>query len=356
MKKILIQEDEKSQILQKHQDFKKVLQENLENLNRGLIQEQVQTGVVSDPILNGAIAAGCISGGQVITYGGKPTYYKVATKDNGQKFIVGDKLLINADFTYDVLSKDNVKKGSFKWACPNMNAAAEAQQQKSVEQIKVEYKNKYGAQEYSEIQYKTKADDPSFYKKVPLKGVDTGFLYIPQFKKEFLAVKPEDYPEGSPERDILNGLVKQGYILNPTPLQKTSLDKVKFDSEQLQGLFPNGIVAYIDRKGLFNKRNDAGAVDADLDVTKSEINTKECKDLINQYWENYRDDISGDTIEFNKMKAQIMACKRRYYPNRWGLLGIAGNQIDKKLDVLSRKANEFDGLRAPSRTSKWLLN
>lgn len=355
MKKILIQEDEKSQILQKHQDFKKVLQENLENLNRGLIQEQVQTGVVSDPILNGAIAAGCISGGQVITYGGKPTYYKVATKDNGQKFIVGDKLLINADFTYDVLSKDNVKKGSFKWACPNMNAAAEAQQQKSVEQIKVEYKNKYGAQEYSEIQYKTKADDPSFYKKVPLKGVDTGFLYIPQFKKDFLA-KSEEYSEGSPQKEILNKLEEKGYIVNPTPLQKTSFRQLKLDSDNpdLGGLFPNGIVVYIDPRGLFNKTSkDAEGKPL---TASGEINTKECKDLINQYWENYRDDISGDAIEFNKMKAQVMACKRRYYPNRWGLLGIAGNQIDKKLDVLSRKANEFDGLRAPSRTSKWLLN
>lgn len=356
MKKMLIQEDEKSQILQKHQDFKKVLQENLESLNRGLIQEQVKTGVVSDPVLDGAIAAGCVTGGQVISYGGKPTYYKVATKDNGQKYLIGDKLLINADFTYDVLGKDNVKKGTYKWACPNMNAATERAQQQSVEELKTEYKTKYGAQEFTELTYKTKADDPTFYKKIPFKGVDTGFLYIPQFKKEFLATDVNDYPKGSPEREILDGLVAQGYVLNPTPLQKTSFRQVKFDNEQLKGLFPNGIVAYMDPRGLFTKRNDAGAVDADLDTTKSQINPKECKDLINQYWENYRDDISGTDIEFNKMKAQVIACKRRYYPNRWGLLGIAGGQIDKKIDVLSRKANEYDGLTTPSRTSKWLLN
>jgi hypothetical protein len=356
MKKILIQEDEKSQILQKHQDFKKILQENLENLNRGLIQEQVQTGVVSDPILNGAIAAGCISGGQVISYGGKPTYYKVATKDNGQKYLTGDKLLINADFTYDVLSKDNVKKGSFKWACPNMNAATEKQQQKSLDDIKNEYKNQRGAQEYSQLLYKAEKDNPNFYKKVPLKGVDTGNLYIPQFKKEFLAVKPEDYPEDSPEREILQGLVDQGYILNPSPLQKTSFRQHKLDKDnpELGGLFPNGIVVYIDPRGLFNKTSK-DAEGKPLTAT-GEINVKECKTLINQYWEDYRDDISGDAIEFNKTKAQVMACKRRYYPNRWGLLGIAGNQIDKKIEVLSRQANEFDGLRAPSRTSKWLLN
>ena len=351
MKKILIQEDEKSQILQKHQDFKKVLQENLENLNRGLVQEQVKTGVVSDPILDGAIAAGCISGGQTISYGGKPAYYKVAKKDRDNKYIVGDKILLYNDFSYDVLSKDNIKKGTYKWACPNMNAASEKAQQKSVGELKIEYKDKYGAQEFAELTYKTKADDPTFYKKIPLKGVDTGFLYIPQFKKEFLATKPQDYPEGSPERDILDGLVAQGYILNPTPLQKTSFRQVKFDNEQLKGLFPNGIVAYMDPRGLFKQTGATGE-----QLPAGEINPKECKNLINTYWENYRDDIAGTDIEFNKMKAQVMACKRRYYPNRWGLLGIAGGQIDKKIDVLSRKANEFDGLTTPSRTSKWLLN
>jgi len=352
MKKMLIQEDEKSQILQKHQDFKKVLQENLKSLNRGLIQEQLKTGVVSDPILDGAIAAGCVTGGQVIRYGGKPTYYKVATKDNAQKYIIGDKLLINADFTYDVLSKDNVKKGTYKWACPNMNAATEKVQQKSMDDLKNEYKDKYKAQEYSELQYKSKADDPSVYKKIPFKGVDTNFLYIPLYRKEFLATKPDDYPEGSPEREILQKLVAQGYIIDPTPLQRTGLTPVKFDNEQLGGLFPNGIVAYIDKRGLFKKTDEK----SEQLPAGGEINPQECKKLINQYWEDYRDDISGDDVEFNKKKAQVIACKRRYYPNRWGLLGLAGNQIDKKIDVLSRKANEYDGLTTPSRTSKWLLN
>jgi len=75
MKKIVIQEDEKSSILQKHEDFKKILQENLDHLNRGLVQEQLSTGVISDPVLDGAIKAGCISGGSTITYGGIQAYF-----------------------------------------------------------------------------------------------------------------------------------------------------------------------------------------------------------------------------------------------------------------------------------------
>ena len=221
-----------------------------------------------------------------------------------------------------------------------------------MDDLKNEYKDKYKAQEYSELQYKSKADDPSVYKKIPFKGVDTNFLYIPLYRKEFLATKPDDYPEGSPEREILQKLVAQGYIIDPTPLQRTGLTPVKFDNEQLGGLFPNGIVAYIDKRGLFKKTDEK----SEQLPAGGEINPQECKKLINQYWEDYRDDISGDDVEFNKKKAQVMACKRRYYPNRWGLLGLAGNKIDKKIDVLSRKANEYDGLTTPSRTSKWLLN
>jgi len=352
MKKILIQEDEKLQILQKHKVFKKVLQENLENLNRGLVQEQLATGVVTDPILNAAQAAGCISNGNLIKYQGKATYFKVATKDSDKnRYKQGDKLLIYPDYTYTVLGPDNVKKGTYSWTCPEINKTAETKKLQSTNLSKDELKQKYGAQEYSEIENKKEADNPNFYKKIPQDGVDTGFLYIPVYQKELLGTS--GYTANSPQSEIIKALQKKGYILNPSPLEKTSFRKVKFENEELGGLFPNGIVAYIDPKNLFAKTATDGST---LDNATSVINTKECKMVINQYWENYRDDITGTDVEFNKLKAQVMACKRRYYPNRWGLLGIAGNQIDKKIDVLSRKANEFDGLTTPSRTSKWLLN
>jgi hypothetical protein len=353
MKKMLINEDEKSKILEKHVDFKKVLQESLESLNRGLVQEQLATGVVTDPILNGAEAAGCISGGRIIMYGGKPAYVKIATKASPGRYDVNDRIVVYNNYTYDVISSKLTKKGTFNWNCSGINKSAEEKQSQSITQLKDEFKKKKGAQEYSELEFKTEADNPSFYKKIPFKGVDTGFLYIPNKDREFLATDEKTYDEKTPQGEILKALKDKGYILNPTPLQKTSFRKIKFENEELGGLFPNGLIAYIDPKNLFAKQATDGSV---LDATTSVINTKECKEYINQYWENYRDDITGTEIEFNKLKAQVMACKRRYYPNRWGLLGIAGNQIDKKIDVLSRKRNEFDGLTTPSRTSKWLLN
>lgn len=351
MKKMLINEDEKLQILEKHGDFKKTLQENLENLNRGLVQEQLATGVVTDPILNGAEAAGCITSGRIIMYGGKPAYVKIATKSVPGRYDVDDRIVIYNDYTYEVISPKLTKKGKFNWSCPGINKAAETKKLQSTNLSKDELKQKYGAQEYSEIENKKEADNPNFYKKIPQDGVDTGFLYIPVYQKELLGTS--GYTANSPQSEIISALQKKGYILNPSPLQKPSLRKVKFENEELGGLFPNGIIAYIDPKKLFAKNATDGST---LDKATSVINTKECKDIINQYWEDYRNDETGTDVDFNMLKAQVMACKRKYYPNRWGLLGLANNQIDKKIDVLSRKANEYDGLTTPSRTSKWLLN
>lgn len=327
MKNNIISESDITEILSMHKSLKEQ-----DNAKAGL---DASSDVVK---LRKAITAGCLKGGRILTNANQTKYVYRATSKSGK--IV--------DFTADMNYKFDDGSKTGKWKCDEIaqmdanvakTTAQTAQQQKNSDTKKEEYKKQYGAQEYSEILYKTKADDSTFYEKIQFPGVETGFLYIPKKEKGF--INPDNTAYSEAQKDIIQGLKDQGYIVNPTPLQKTSYKQVKFDenSEELRGLFPNGIVAYIDPKNLI-----------------TDINPKVCKEYINQYWENYRDDDSGNVIEFTKNKAQVMACKRRYYPNRWGLLGLAGNQIDKKIDVLSRKANEFDGVTTPSRTSKWLLN
>jgi hypothetical protein len=323
MKNNIISESEITEILTMHKSLKE--QDNTK-LNSDVTADLV--------LLRKAITAGCLKSGKILTNPTQTKYVYRATTKSGK--IV--------DFTADMNYKFQDGSDSGKWKCDEIaqidaKTAETAQQQKNTSVKKDEYKKQYGAQEYSEILYKTKADDSTFYEKIQFPGVETGFLYIPKKEKGF--INPDNTAYSEAQKDIIQGLKDQGYIMNPTPLQKTSYKQVKFDenSEELRGLFPNGIVGYINPSDL---------------VTN--IDPKICKRAINQYWESYRDDISGNVIEFTKNKAQVMACKRRYYPNRWGLLGLAGNQIDKKIDVLSRKANEFDGVTTPSRTSKWLLN
>jgi hypothetical protein len=327
MKNNIISEADITEILSMHKSLKE--------------QDKAKDGLdaSSDVVkLRKAITAGCLKGGRILTNANQTKYVYRATSKSGK--IV--------DFTADMNYKFDDGSKTGKWKCDEIaqmdanvakTTAQTAQQQKNSDTKKEEYKKQYGAQEYSEILYKTKADDSTFYEKIQFPGVETGFLYIPKKEKGF--INPDNTAYSEAQKGIIQGLKDQGYIMNPTPLQKTSYKQVKFDenSEELRGLFPNGIVGYINPSDL---------------VTN--IDPKICKRAINQYWESYRDDISGNVIEFTKNKAQVMACKRRYYPNRWGLLGLAGNQIDKKIDVLSRKANEYDGLTTPSRTSKWLLN
>ena len=341
MKNNIISETDITEILSMHKFLK---EQNKDKAGLDVSADVVQ--------LRKAITAGCLKGGKILTNANQTKYVYRATTKSGK--IV--------DFTADMNYKFDDGSKTGKWKCDEIAqmadkaaklADAATKEGTNLETLKNEYKKKFSAQEYSEIEFKTKADDPTFYKKIPFKGVDTGFLYIPNKDREFLAVSYSGYTKDTPQYEILKALSDKGYILNPTPLEKTSFRKVKFENEELGGLFPNGIIAYIDPKKLFTKTDDQGVA---LDGAKSTINTKECKDFINQYWENYRDDITGTDVEFTKLKAQVMACKKRYYPNRWGLLGLDGNRIDKKIDVLSRKANEYDGLTTPSRTSKWLLN
>lgn len=120
-KKFIINEEEKSEILKKHTDFKKILEEELSNLSRGLIQEQFNTGIVSDPLLSAAEKAKCISNGRMISWEGKPGYFKVATADREGRFSIGDKLVIYNDYTYEVYPKDGSKRKKFTWSCPQIN-------------------------------------------------------------------------------------------------------------------------------------------------------------------------------------------------------------------------------------------
>jgi hypothetical protein len=329
MKNNLISESDITEILSMHKSLKEQ-----DNAKSGL---DASSDVVK---LRKAITAGCLKGGRILTNANQTKYVYRATSKSGK--IV--------DFTADMNYKFDDGSKTGKWKCDEIakmevktaqTTADTAKKAQSLTDKIAEYKLQRGAQEYKDILYKNDANDPTFYQKIPVEGVETGFLYIPKKDKEYLNTNLETKGYTEAQKDVLSGLTSQQFVLNPTPLQITAYQKVKFDanSEELQGLFPNGIVAYIDPKNLI-----------------TDINPKVCKNYINQYWESYRDDISGNVIEFTKNKAQVMACKRRYYPNRWGLLGLANNQIDKKIDVLSRKANEYDGLTMPSRTSKWLLN
>ena len=118
MKKILISEQEKNEILNKHKNFKKILENELEKLNRGLTLEQTS----DKDVLDAAETVGCLRNGKIETIGGKEGYVKIAKGSIPNIIEVGDKVVQYADFTFFVYPKGSqTPKGPYKWECDKLD-------------------------------------------------------------------------------------------------------------------------------------------------------------------------------------------------------------------------------------------
>jgi hypothetical protein len=311
--KFIIKEEEKSEILKKHTDFKKTLQEELSNLNRGLVNEQFNTGVVKDPLLAAAEKAKCISGGKQITWEGKPGYYKVATADREGRFSIGDKLVIYNDYTYEVYPKDGSKRKKFTWSCPQINQDSEAQ---TAAAKKAEEDKKAAEQQ--------------------------GMTFR--------------------QKQFTDGLVAQGYVINPSEWEITSKRLEKEDIEKIPGLkdlFKNGLNVYFDPTKIKGS-NIAGYKERAASMTP-DVNS--CKDFVETYWDDYKGGGEGNLqdTQFVDVRKKVQACANKYYP-KWnglegGVLGIGSgqNHLNNIIDVLTGRKTDYKGTGIPSRTTGWLL-
>lgn len=118
MRKILISEQEKNEILNKHKNFKKILENELEKLNRGLTLEQTS----DRDVLDTAETMGCLRNGKIEPIGGKEGYVKIAKGSIPNVIEVGDKVVQYADFTFFVYPKGSqTPKGPYKWECDKLD-------------------------------------------------------------------------------------------------------------------------------------------------------------------------------------------------------------------------------------------
>jgi hypothetical protein len=130
--KILITEQEKNEILNKHKNFKKILENELSKLNRGLVIEQDNNEkVVID--LDSAKKNGCLTNGNFDNRSGKRVWIKKAKNANPGKFEIGDEIVQYGDGTYEVYSPTNpsTPKGKFKWRCPDNKSKYELDREKT---------------------------------------------------------------------------------------------------------------------------------------------------------------------------------------------------------------------------------
>lgn len=337
MKRIVLQESEKTEILNQHNRFKNILKETLDKKNKGLgiddsLLEQTQ-GPIQPPTGDALIrkaqqVCNTLKSGKLfkLNNGGVLALNVKASVDgpmdsttNKPKYVAGDVLIYQNNMTYDVYdgvkvaSGDWQKKGTYRWKCSAIN------------------------QEY-----------------------DTQTAAAKKAEEDKKAAEQAGLTAG--QKEFMDMLTNQGYIIDPTPgkIASNRLKPVQLGTiPKLEKYFPNGLNVYYDP----TKRSTSNLTDYKRRAETMVANVDTCKDIIQTYWDDYSGGGEGDLTDtaFLDAKEQAQACASKYYP-KWnglqgGVLGIGSgqNNLNDIIDVLTGRKTEYKGTVIPSRASGWLL-
>jgi hypothetical protein len=320
MARTLISENEKFEILNKHNNFKKILENELKHLNRGLVSEQtLPTGQVSDPLLAAAEKAGCLNNGSITMFEGKPVYMKKAKKDLSPKFAIGDTLVLYNDYSYFVFPQAGTsRKGPYKWSCPEINASIEKQNKTNIERTEQEggWKKREDITDTDE-----NVENPQMYEKKVING---------QTRYRLKASSSIGSALTDDQEKIINKYTARGYKL------RKDLDPEEANTWRPIVVSPAGkyfsqdLVMYAHPKEAIDKNVSTTiqtSVEANIPTDK-----KECKTNIENYYTNYKKKRVIEPNQLAALKYKVQACKNEFYGD-WGFLG--GNKTDNILDIMS---------------------
>ena len=338
MARTLISENEKFEILNKHNNFKKILENELKHLNRGLVSEQtLPTGQVSDPLLAAASKAGCINNGSITMFEGKPVYMKKAKKDLSPKFAIGDTLVLYNDYSYWVFPQAGTsRKGPYKWSCPEINASMEQQNKTSLDKTKLEgnWKTK---EELLKTDTEQNIVNPVMYETTTLNGVT---LYRRKSSSSIGSALTDD------QQKIVNKWTAQGAKLRKDlDAEEAKTWQSRVVSPASEGYFSQDLVMYFHPKQTIDKNVSTTiqtSVEANIPTDK-----KDCKTNIENYYTNFKKKRVIEPNQLEALKYKVQACKNEFYGD-WGFLG--GRKIDNYLDILS---GDKEG--GPLSDSKWRI-
>ena len=133
MKRILINETEKNEILNQHKDFKKILEEKKINLDKGLmIEQRVQDPIFLDKFTISQVISKCVTNSGVkavnTLFKGKPAIKVVSGPDN-VKIYTNEPNTNFGGYNSYILNTDETKilKGPMSWKCSKLYAEDDAQ-------------------------------------------------------------------------------------------------------------------------------------------------------------------------------------------------------------------------------------
>lgn len=336
-------EQEKKEILEQHNLFKKALQSKVTKL---MVNEQATPTGGGVEFLKAARDKGCkiAVGGVIKSAPGKPSVlYKVADYDSANGYFKkGDELYIKDDFTFDVVSADasgnkTLSASGKKWACPALTKPVEDQVKGNIEKTKKEgdWKTK---EEVLKFDTEQNIADPQMYDTTVVNGVT---LYR---NKSGAGIQTALTERG---QQIFNAYKANGGLTEKQvdPEKAQTWVKVKIGSKPD---FSADFYMYFDPSQTVRDPKIAAEIQKSVESTIP-TDKKDCKTNIENYYTNYKKKRMMEPNQLAALKYKVQACKNEFY-NDWGFLG--GGKMDKILDIMS------GGIGGPSKMgedAQWRL-
>jgi len=340
-----ITEQEKKEILEKHNLFKKVLKSKSE-VKRLMVNEQsTPTSGGGVEFLIAARDKGCqIAKGAVLKGApGKATVlYKRADYDspNGY-FKIGDELYIKDNFTFDVVTTDVDGKKTVitnrRWNCPALTKPVE-------DQIKtnINLTQKEGGWKKRENITDTDANvnNPQMYEKQVVNG-ETLYRRI---SGKGIAGALDDR-----QQVVVTKWEEQGAKLEKdVDAEQSKTWSRKLVSPKSDGLFSEDFYMYFPPNTVNNAAILTAFQGAVTDQTAG--SKSDCKTAIEAYYSAFKIKAKIEPNTMEPMKEKVQACVTQF-KGKWGFMG--GGKIDEILDILS--GVKVGGPSSYGGDSKWRL-
>jgi hypothetical protein len=324
MKKFLIEESEKTQILMMH----KSLFEQADD--KPITDDQADEKPITDEQkLRNAISVGCLKNGSLKRQKstGRIYYKKESVKQAGKM------VRFFPNMTYEF--EDGSSKG--KWSCPQLAAAAATAAVTATQQAEIDSKiateMKKGWKKLETL--KAEGVDLTTLDKVFDKQVIGNVaLFRPKGSSTTFTSGTSTADFNNDQQSFVDTFTAKGYKLNPTRLEQNSL--VKVTGEQLGApadLFPNGLVMWYDPNQQSSIRGGENSILSDI-LDNQSINRTTCRKNVKDFFELYRRRNSAqvDPATVDRAKRIVQACRDEHY-GKWGVAG--GKNVDEMLDILS---------------------
>jgi hypothetical protein len=333
-------EQEKKEILEQHNLFKKALQSKVTRL---MVNEQ------SEPLkgiefLKAARDKKCkiAVGGVIRSAPGKPSVlYKIADYDSANGYFKkGDEIYIKDDYTFDVVTTDatgNKTKSvqNKKWGCPAMTADAESASKTNTERTKLEgdWKLRKDITDTDE-----NVENPEMYEKKVINGI----VYYRSLSGAGIQAALTERGKQIFDKYVANGGLTEKQV---GPEESKTYVKVLIGSKPD---FSADFYMYFDPQKTVRDPSIATNIQKSIEQTIP-TDKKDCKTNIENYYTNYKKKRMMEPNQLAALKYKVQACKNEFYGD-WGFLG--GGKMDKILDIMS------GGIGGPSKMgedAQWRL-